>query len=131
MYTNRWVIIKGYCVLRELILGVIWMSVSSVDAKARLNLLAVEEGQREQWDAFVSRHPQGHLMQSWGWGELKAASGWSPVHIALYNEEREIEAAALVLCRTAAHVPLWAGHLAYIPKGPVLDWQNKRVSEAF
>jgi peptidoglycan pentaglycine glycine transferase (the first glycine) len=107
------------------------MPVSSVDAKTRLSLLAVEEEQREQWDAFVSRHPQGHLMQSWGWGELKAASGWSPVHMALYNEEREIEAATLVLCRTAAHVPLRVGHLAYIPKGPVLDWQNRRVSEAF
>ncbi len=33
-------------------------------------LRAVSSDQREQWDAFVSGQPTGHLLQSWGWGEL-------------------------------------------------------------
>src|SRR5947209_13222501 len=40
-------------------------------------------------------------------------------------------AAAQVLCRTAAHLPLQAGHLAYIPRGPVIDWRNPPLCQAF
>jgi lipid II:glycine glycyltransferase (peptidoglycan interpeptide bridge formation enzyme) len=62
-------------------------------------------------------------LQSWEWGELKATSGWSPLRLALVDEGR-IVAAAQVLRRGAPRVPLRAGHLAYLPKGPVLDWSN-------
>lgn len=34
-------------------------------------------------------------------------------------------AGAQVLRRTVAHVPLRVGHLAYIPRGPVLDWSRQ------
>ncbi len=85
---------------------------------------------REQWDDFVSTHPSGHLLQSWDWGELKATAGWSPLRLALWEGER-IVAAAQILRRTAAHVPLQAGHLAYMPKGPVLDWSQAALCETF
>jgi lipid II:glycine glycyltransferase (peptidoglycan interpeptide bridge formation enzyme) len=86
--------------------------------------------QREQWDAFVFNAPGGHLLQSWGWGELKAHVGWFPLRLALWSGE-EIVAGAAVLRRTAPHFPLHAGHLAYIPKGPVLDWSDSAVCDAF
>jgi lipid II:glycine glycyltransferase (peptidoglycan interpeptide bridge formation enzyme) len=79
----------------------------------------------QQWDEFVTASTGGHLLQSWGWGELKASAGWYPIRLALWDTEREqIAAAAQVLRRTTAHVPLSFGHLAYIPKGPLLDWSN-------
>ncbi|HCI80637.1 MAG TPA: hypothetical protein DHW02_13205, partial [Ktedonobacter sp.] len=84
----------------------------------------------ETWNQFVSAHPRGHLLQSWQWGELKATSGWSPVRLALYDEDR-IVAAAQVLRRTVPHVPLRVGHLAYIPKGPVIDWSNDALCTTF
>ncbi len=88
-------------------------------------LRIVPAEQREQWDAFVNQHPQGHLLQSWGWGEIKASAGWHPLRLALWDREQQtIVAGAQVLRRTAAHVPLRAGHLAYIPKGPVIDWSQ-------
>lgn len=94
-------------------------------------LRSLSEQQREQWDRFVDGHPHGHLLQSWGWGELKARAGWYPVRLALWDEERqEMVAAAQVLRRTAPHVPLWMGHLAYIPKGPVVDWAQATLCEA-
>jgi peptidoglycan pentaglycine glycine transferase (the first glycine) len=81
--------------------------------------------QRHQWDAFISASPSGHLLQSWGWGELKASAGWHPLRLALWDTQREqIVAAAQVLRRTPAHLPLAFGHLVYIPKGPVLEWSN-------
>lgn len=90
-----------------------------------LCIMTVE--QREQWDHFISEQPNGHLLQSWGWGELKASQGWSPLRLALWDTQEQphkMVAAAQVLCRGAAHMPLWVGHLAYIPEGPVLDWSQ-------
>ena len=86
----------------------------------------------EQWDRFITEHPHGHLLQSWHWGELKASAAWSPLRLALWDEqEQRIVAAAQVLRRTGPHVPLRAGHLAYIPKGPVIDWAQASLCEAF
>src|SRR6266568_983635 len=98
---------------------------------SRYILRPVAVQQREQWDDFVSHHPSGHLLQSWGWGELKATVGWHPLHFALWDSEREqILAAAQVLRRAFPHLPLWTGHFAYIPKGPVMDWSQPLLSEA-
>lgn len=81
-----------------------------------------------QWDAFVSSHPYGHVLQSWGWGELKASAGWHPLRLALYDErQKEVVAAAQVLQRARAFLPLRLGHLAYIPRGPLLDWTREDV----
>src|SRR5579864_1861366 len=94
-------------------------------------LRTVTNGQREQWDQFVNEHPCGHLLQSWGWGELKASVGWHPLRLALWDtQQQHMVAAAQVLRRGGAHVPLWAGHLAYIPKGPVLDWSQPWLCDA-
>src|SRR5712692_5753445 len=85
-------------------------------------LRAVAIGQREQWDQFVNEHPSGHLLQSWGWGELKASVGWHPLRLALWDTEHQgIVVAAQVLRRSIAHFPLQFGYLAYIPKGPVMN----------
>ena len=88
-----------------------------------LRLIPIE--QQHLWDAFISTSPSGHLLQSWGWGELKASVGWHPLRLALCDSKREqIVAAAQVLRRTPLHLPLALGHLAYIPKGPVFDWSG-------
>jgi peptidoglycan pentaglycine glycine transferase (the first glycine) len=86
--------------------------------------------QRQQWDTFIANAPSGHLLQSWGWGELKALSGWSPLRLALWHDDAII-AAATVLRRTAPHLPLHAGHLAYIPKGPVLNSSDPSLCATF
>src|SRR5947209_4322432 len=98
----------------------------------RYVLRKVPAAQWKQWDQFVNEHAYGHFLQSWGWGELKAGGGWYPLRLALWDEQqRHIVAAAQVLCRSAAHLPLWAGHLAYIPKGPVIDWSHPHMCQAF
>ncbi|GAC1381620.1 MAG: peptidoglycan bridge formation glycyltransferase FemA/FemB family protein [Ktedonobacteraceae bacterium] len=98
----------------------------------RYVLRNVAVDQRQQWDEFVNQHRYGHFLQSWGWGELKAGAGWYPLRLALYSEqEQQIVGAAQVLCRTAPHLPLWAGHLAYVPKGPVIDWSQPALCSPF
>ena len=98
---------------------------------SRYILHPVTVEQREQWDDFVAHHPSGHFLQSWGWGELKATAGWRPLRFAFWDTgQQQILAAAQVLCRASLHLPLWTGHFAYIPKGPVLDWSHPLLSDA-
>lgn len=96
----------------------------------RYSLQAISSARREEWDQFVNTHSQGHLLQSWAWGELKTSSTWHPIRLALWDtEETRIVAAAQVLRRTAPHTPAQLGHLAYIPKGPVVDWSQTALSK--
>ncbi|MBI1879457.1 MAG: peptidoglycan bridge formation glycyltransferase FemA/FemB family protein [Chloroflexi bacterium] len=66
-----------------------------------------------QWDAhLLARH--GHFLQSWAWGELKSRFGWTAVRAQVDD------AAAQILFR---RLPLGLT-LAYIPKGPLVDWAD-------
>lgn len=87
-------------------------------------LFPLRSSQREEWDAFVNGHCRGHLLQSWDWGKLKAGANWRPLRLVL-REHGKIIAAAQVLQRTALHLPPRLAHLAYVPKGPVLDWSAR------
>lgn len=87
-------------------------------------LRAFPASQQAAWDIFVNEHPQGHLLQSWGWGELKTSANWQPLRLGLWDERTgAMVAAAQVLQRTVSPVPARVAHLAYIPKGPLLDWR--------
>src|SRR2546425_5772271 len=119
MRDGSYVINSKYCII-----GVTLMS-------HRYQLRSVFVEQQNQWDAFVSESPSGHLLQSWGWGELKASVGWHPLRLALWDtQQQRMVAAAQVLRRGGPHVPLWAAHLAYIPKRPVLDWSQPWLCDA-
>ncbi len=65
------------------------------------------------WDQFITRR-HGHLLQTEAWGELKSRFGWIPHRLRLGD------AAAQILFR---RLPL-GFTVAYIPKGPVIDWNN-------
>lgn len=98
----------------------------------RYALRTIYSEQRNLWDGVVGEHPHGHLLQSWNWGELKARAGWQPVRLALWDrQEQRFVAAAQVLQRTAPRVPLRVAHLAYLPKGPVLQWHHAEQCESF
>jgi peptidoglycan pentaglycine glycine transferase (the first glycine) len=86
--------------------------------------------ERPTWDTFIGEHPAGHLLQSWEWGELKAEAGWRPMRLALWLDGK-IVAGAQVLQKTLPFIPLKLGHLAYIPKGPVIDWSQEELCRFF
>lgn len=68
---------------------------------------------RDEWDALVKQH-DGHPLQLWGWGEVKAKHGWSVDRVVVSNEEK-IVAGAQLLVRSLPW-PLRA--LVYMPRGP-------------
>jgi lipid II:glycine glycyltransferase (peptidoglycan interpeptide bridge formation enzyme) len=82
-------------------------------------------GDKDQWDEYVLENG-GHPLQLWGWGQVKAAHGWTAERIFAFDSEQEdkIVGAAQVLIRK---LPLPFRSFAYIPKGPIVEgiFQNE------
>ena len=68
-----------------------------------------------EWDSLVAKHPFGHPLQCWGWGEVKMASGWSARRLAV-SDSTGFRAGAQVLIRSLPGLPFT---MAYIPRGPI------------
>jgi lipid II:glycine glycyltransferase (peptidoglycan interpeptide bridge formation enzyme) len=67
------------------------------------------------WDAFIARFPNPHILQTSPWGQLKADFGWQLAHVA------SRDSGAQILTKR-----IFPGiNFAYIPKGPVgVDWDQ-------
>jgi lipid II:glycine glycyltransferase (peptidoglycan interpeptide bridge formation enzyme) len=72
------------------------------------------------WNAFVDAQPAASILQHAAWGELKSRFGWSVERVAVTRDDH-IVAGAQILFRP---LPLRLGTLAYIPRGPLLDWRD-------
>ena len=80
-----------------------------------------------RWDAFVEHHPYGHFLQTNGWGELKSQHGWRYVRSTVVNAEAELIGGSILLFR---RLPFGLGTLAYAPRGPVVNWDNRDTAAA-
>lgn len=88
------------------------------------------------WNVFLSKHPDAHLLQTGEWGALKSAFGWEPVRLILPSRTgvppllaaRTVDdgPAAQILFR---RLPLGLT-LAYLPKIAFSD-QQAAVSQNF
>lgn len=81
-----------------------------------------EDSQDEgAFDAFVSSHPKGDILQSFAWGQVKKHTGWKPFPILVRDDNGKAIASALVLCR---EIPGIRRSILYCPRGPVVDFEN-------
>ncbi len=69
-----------------------------------------------EWDAFVACAPGGHHTQTSLWAQVKAPLGWQATRVIARREGR-IAGGAQILYR---RVPLVAGSIGYLTKGPLL-----------
>jgi peptidoglycan pentaglycine glycine transferase (the first glycine) len=76
-------------------------------------------GDERAWDERICAAPDGHVLQSWAWGELKSRFGWRVQRLG------QDSASAQVLYRP---LPGGVGSIAYVPKGPLLDWDDDRAT---
>lgn len=91
----------------------------------KLELLNVD---RETWNAWLANMPAAHLLQTWEWGSLKKIAGWSAQFLVWRNEGELPGAMAMVLVRTLPMPWRLTGlKVMYIPKGPILDWQDAEL----
>jgi len=84
-----------------------------------------------EWDAFVAEFRQqtlerstvpvsAHILQSSSWASLKCGVGWAATRVVARHEGRPV-AGAQILFRP---LPLGFGSVAYLPKGPLVDWSD-------
>jgi peptidoglycan pentaglycine glycine transferase (the first glycine) len=71
---------------------------------------------RADWDRLVASVSDGHILQSWAWGELKTHFGWRVHRLSVGP------AAAQVLFRP---LPAGLGSIAYVPKGPMANFDDE------
>jgi peptidoglycan pentaglycine glycine transferase (the first glycine) len=57
------------------------------------------------WNQFLSRHPNAHLLQTGEWGELKSAFGWRPIRIVSGEAGVQILFRKLPLGFTIGYIP--------------------------
>jgi lipid II:glycine glycyltransferase (peptidoglycan interpeptide bridge formation enzyme) len=124
----------GYGLYRQGLAAQSWLA----DAQRRVRALSVGQppapaehaapqpaGVRIIWDAGEWRNllgelPEPHVLQSWEWGVLKGQTGWLAERLSL---RAEAGAAAFQFLRRHP-LPLVPVTIGYVPKGPVLDWNN-------
>lgn len=80
---------------------------------------------REQWDDFVTSHPEANFLQSWDFYEFHQSRGNDVVRRIAVDEQRNIVAAYAGVVEAAKR----GRHLA-IAGGPILDWGNLELVEA-
>src|SRR5512138_3048789 len=59
----------------------------------------------DEWRAFLTLHPDAHLLQSAEWGELKAAFAWQPLRIVEGSLGVQVLFRRLPLGLTLAYLP--------------------------
>jgi peptidoglycan pentaglycine glycine transferase (the first glycine) len=95
----------------------------------------------KQWNSSIAALKGAHILQTWEWGKVKSQFGWQPNHLLWFESpdqyelainhipertrHREPKAAALTLLRNI-HAGGFAQRMGvmYVPKGPVLDWND-------
>lgn len=83
-------------------------------------------GDPATWDQALLELPQPHLLQTWTWGAIKRAHGWTPQRLLWHSSAGEPLAAAQVLQRTLGP-PGLSFTVFYCPKGPILEWDRETL----
>ena len=75
---------------------------------------------RAVWTEALPALPQPHFLQTWEWGALKEQYGWRANRF-LFARGLRLVAGCTVLTRRLGPLP-WS--IAYVPKGPLLDYAD-------
>ncbi|MBN1310067.1 MAG: peptidoglycan bridge formation glycyltransferase FemA/FemB family protein [Anaerolineae bacterium] len=80
---------------------------------------------RAIWNTTLAQMPYAHVLQTWEWGDFKAATtGWVPERIA-YMHQSSVVAMAQILTRQIGPFKMM-----YVPKGPALDYTDPSLRAA-
>jgi peptidoglycan pentaglycine glycine transferase (the first glycine) len=83
----------------------------------------------DAWDAFLGTSPHGHVLQTARWARLKSDFGWSAQRVVLRtipSPDAPLLGGASILFRKLP----WGQAIAYVPKGPAVDWADPAQTRA-
>ncbi|MCL4561905.1 MAG: aminoacyltransferase [Chloroflexi bacterium] len=87
----------------------------------------IDEFESSGWDAQITSLSGVHILQTWEWAQVKARVGWQS-YPRLWWQDRRPQAGALVLQRGLSLPGIGKRmQVLYVPKGPMLDWQNESL----
>jgi lipid II:glycine glycyltransferase (peptidoglycan interpeptide bridge formation enzyme) len=77
------------------------------------------------WENFLAGRPEANFLQSWHWGEFHKALGNRIHRTGFYNGEQLMG----VMLSVVEHAK--RGRYLTVPGGPIIDWKNPGLMEAF
>ncbi len=80
---------------------------------------------RDEWETFISAHPEANFLHSWYWGEFHERLGHTVIRSGFYDNE------TLVGVLLAIVEPARRGRHLVVPGGPILDWTHLPLVEAW
>ena len=89
--------------------------------KSRFCKILRSERELAEWNNFVAATDECPIIQSTEWGEIKQISGWQPIRIAIFEEDKIVGGISILKRK----IPLIKNSIFYAPRGPVLDFHNE------
>lgn len=80
---------------------------------------------KQEWESFLSKHPESNFLQSWSWGEFHKALGKQIFRTGFFENNK---LAGIML---SVIEPAKRGKYLTVPGGPIIDWQNKDIADDF
>ncbi len=77
------------------------------------------------WEDFVLSQNEANFLQSWSWGEFHKALGKTIDRTGFYDKDK------LVGVMLSVVEPARRGKYLTVPGGPIINWQNKDLINAF
>lgn len=83
--------------------------------------------EQDYFNQFIAAHPQGHFLQLWEWGMVKAGMGWESLPLVV-EQDGAVKAALLILKRPLP-IPGFKKSIFYAPRGPVVDLDDEELCQ--
>lgn len=90
------------------------------------DVVPIAESDRKEWNRFVADGPAFGLLQSYEWGEFKEKLGWKAIRLAA-RRQGQVTGVAQLLLKAA---PLGLFSVGYVPRGPLVDWEDGDTTTA-
>lgn len=91
-----------------------------------VRIVAAGPEHRTAYDQAVAGCGKPHFMQLWGWGEVKATTGWRPFRYLAVDDTGQPRGAVTVLARDVPGI----GTILYAPTGPAVDYRDRPAAQA-
>lgn len=85
--------------------------------------------QPENWNQLIKALPGANFLQTLEWAAVKAPVGWKREEFAWRDDNGRVVAAAQLLIRSTRLLKVGPRiSIGYIPRGPLLDWQDRALA---